>query len=91
MNRINYLFKRVQCWVQSGIFGYCGNGTGNRVHTPLYIGGVPCTHLNTHNHSTHLKNAVLKEGYPPPPPVKKCKRWAVTPSKNFFPLKFKST
>lgn len=65
MNRINYLFKRVQCWVQSGIFGYCGNGTGNRVHTPLYIGGVPCTHLNTHNHSTHLKNAVLKEGYPP--------------------------
>lgn len=66
MNRINYLFKRVQCWVQSGIFGYCGNGTGNRVHTPLYIGGVPCTHLNTHNHSTHLKNAVLKEGYPPP-------------------------
>ena len=55
MNRINYLFKRVQCWVQSGIFGYCGNGTGNRVHPPLYIGGgVPGTHLSGHNHSTHL-------------------------------------
>ena len=40
MNRINNLFKRVQCWVQSGIFGYCGNGTGNRVHPPLYRGCV---------------------------------------------------
>lgn len=32
---------------------------------PLYIGGVASSHLNTHNHSSHLKNAILKEEYPP--------------------------
>lgn len=50
----NYHSKRVHKWVQSGIFGYSSNGTGNRVHTPLYIGGVPSTHLSTQFGSTHL-------------------------------------
>lgn len=54
MKKKHFLFKWVHKWVQSGIFGYNRNGTGNRVHTPLYIGGVPCTHLSTHFNSTHL-------------------------------------
>lgn len=58
MKLISYLFKWVQCRVQSGIFGYYGNGTGNRVHTPLYIGGVPCTHLSLLYRCTHINTQV---------------------------------
>lgn len=65
MNANNFLFKWLHYWIQSAIFGYNSQGMSNRLHTPLYIGGVASSHLNTHNHSSHLKNAILKEEYPP--------------------------
>ncbi len=58
MNANNCLFKWLHYRLQSDIFGYYGNGTGNRVHTPLYIGGVPSTHLSPLYHCTHLNTQI---------------------------------
>lgn len=54
MKLISYLFKWVQYRVQLSILGYYRNGMGNRVHTPLYIGGVPCTLLSSLYPCTHI-------------------------------------
>ena len=56
-------------------------------YTPPYMGGVASSHLNTHNHSSHLKNAIFERV---PPPVKSVNNGRLLHLK-IFPLKFKST
>lgn len=40
--------------LQSAIFVYNSNGMSNRLHTPLYIGGVDSKHLCIQYNSRHL-------------------------------------
>ena len=54
MRMNNYLFNRLHYRILSDIFGYNCQCTANRLHTPLYIGGVASSHLSSHNYSSHL-------------------------------------
>lgn len=61
MKKKHYHSDRLHDRLQSAIFVYSSNGMSNRLHTPLYIGGVASSHLCSQYNSSHLfKNHLWK-------------------------------